>query len=145
MSSQVLAKKSLVLTSFVLFSLIFVGLVFSLEISGVEGQEHTNYLSWLVIAYVAGLSMIVLPCTLPLVFIIVPLSMGKGYKKGISMALLFSLGLVITITAYGVGIAAIGQSASLDQVSTVMFLIAGVAAFVFGLSQLKIISASSAF
>ncbi len=140
MSSQVLAKKSLVLTSFVLFSLIFVGLVFSLEISGVEGQEHTSYLSWLVIAYVAGLSMIVLPCTLPLVFIIVPLSMGKGYKKGVSMALLFSLGLVITITAYGVGIAAIGQSASLDQVSTVMFLIAGVAAFVFGLSQLKIIS-----
>ena len=140
MSSQVLAKKSLVLTSFVLFSLIFVGLVFSLEISGVEGQEHTSYLSWLVIAYVAGLSMIVLPCTLPLVFIIVPLSMGKGYKKGISMALLFSLGLVITITAYGIGIAAIGQSASLDQVSTVMFLIAGVAAFVFGLSQLKIIS-----
>ncbi len=140
MSSQVLAKKSLVLTSFVLFSLIFVGLVFSLEISGIEDQEHTSYLSWLVIAYIAGLSMIVLPCTLPLVFIIVPLSMGKGYKKGISMALLFSLGLVITITAYGVGIAAIGQSASLDQVSTVMFLIAGVAAFVFGLSQLKIIS-----
>jgi len=140
MSSQVLAKKSMVLVSFTLFSLIFVGLVFSLEISGIDDQEHTSYLSWLVIAYVAGLSMIVLPCTLPLVFIIVPLSMGKGYKKGITMALLFSLGLVITITAYGVGIAAIGQSASLDQVSTVMFLIAGVAAFVFGLSQLKIIS-----
>ncbi len=140
MSSQALAKKSLILISFTLFSLIFVGLVFSLEISGIEGQEHTSYLSWLVIAYVAGLSMIVLPCTLPLVFIIVPLSMGKGYKKGITMALLFSLGLVITITAYGVGIAVIGQSASLDQVSTVMFLIAGVAAFVFGLSQLKIIS-----
>jgi len=140
MSSQVLAKKSLVLISFTLFSLIFVGLVFSLEISGIEDQEHTSYLSWLVIAYVAGLSMIVLPCTLPLVFIIVPLSMGKGYKKGLSMALLFSLGLVITITAYGIGIAAIGQSASLDQVSTVMFLIAGSAAFIFGLSQLKIIS-----
>jgi len=140
MSSQVLAKKSLVLISFALFSLIFVGLVFSLEISGIEGQEHTSYLSWLVIAYVAGLSMIVLPCTLPLVFIIVPLSMGKGYKKGLTMALLFSLGLVITITSYGIGIAAIGQSASLDQVSTVMFLIAGSAAFIFGLSQLKIIS-----
>ncbi len=140
MSSQVFAKKSLVLISFTLFSLIFIGVVFSLEISGIDGQEQTSYLSWLVIAYVAGLSMIVLPCTLPLVFIIVPLSMGKGYKKGLAMALLFSFGLVITITAYGIGIAAIGQSASLDQVSTVMFLIAGVAAFVFGLSQLKIIS-----
>jgi len=140
MSSQVLAKKSMVLISFALFSLIFVGLVFALETSEIDSQEHTSYLSWLVIAYVAGLSMIVLPCTLPLVFIIVPLSMGKGYKKGLAMALLFSLGLVITITAYGVGIAAIGQSASLDQVTTVMFLIAGSAAFIFGLSQLKIIS-----
>jgi len=140
MSSQVLAKKSMVLIAFVLFSLIFVGLVFSLETSAIDSQEKSSYLSWLVIAYVAGLSMIVLPCTLPLVFIIVPLSMGKGYKQGITMALLFSLGLVITITAYGVGIAAIGQSASLDQVSTIMFLIAGVSAFVFGLSQLKIFS-----
>lgn len=142
MSSQVLAKKSMVLIAFALFSLIFIGMIFSLETSSsvIQGQEHTTYLSWLVIAYVAGLSMIVLPCTLPLVFIIVPLSMGKGYKKGLAMALLFSLGLVITITSYGIGIAAIGQSASLDQASTVMFLIAGLAAFVFGLSQLKIIS-----
>ncbi len=140
MSSQILAKKSMVSISFALFSLIFIGMVFSLETSVIDGQEHTSYLSWLVIAYVAGLSMIVLPCTLPLVFIIVPLSMGKGYKKGLAMALLFSLGLVITITAYGVGIAALGQSASLDQITTVMFLIAGSAAFVFGLSQLKIIS-----
>lgn len=141
MSSQIIAKKSMVLISFALFSLIFIGAIFSLGTSSViDGREHATYLSWLVIAYVAGLSMIVLPCTLPLVFIIVPLSMGKGYKKGFAMALLFSLGLVITITSYGIGIAAIGQSTSLDQASTAMFLIAGIAAFVFGLSQLKIIS-----
>jgi len=53
---------------------------------------------------------------------------------------LFGLGLTITIAAYGIAIAAIGQSASLDQASTIMFLIAGIAAFIFGLSQLKIIS-----
>lgn len=140
MTSQELAKKSMVLISFALFSLIFIGAIFSLEMSVIDGKEHTSYLSWIVIAYVAGLSMIVLPCTLPLVFIIVPLSMGKGYKKGLAMALLFSLGLVITITSYGIGIAAIGQSASLDQASTAMFLIAGIAAFVFGLSQLKVIT-----
>ena len=105
-----------------------------------SSQEHTSYLSWTVIAYVAGLSMIVLPCTLPLVFIIVPLSMGQGYKKGLLMALLFGAGLTITITAYGAGVAYFGQTASLDRVSTVMFLIAGIAAFVFGLSQLKLLS-----
>jgi len=136
----VLAKKSMVLISFALFSLIFIGAVFALETSVIDGQEHATYLSWLVIAYVAGLSMIILPCTLPLVFIIVPLSMGKGYKKGLSMALLFSLGLVITITSYGIAIAALGQSASLNQISTIMFLIAGVASFIFGISQLKLIS-----
>jgi len=141
MSSQVFAKKSLVLISFILISLIFVGVIFSITSDfAVENQGSTTYLSWLIIAYIAGLSMIILPCTLPLVFIIVPLSMGKGYKKGLTMALLFGAGLTITIAAYGAGVAIIGETASLDQVSTVMFLIAGIAAFMFGLSQLKLIS-----
>jgi len=141
MSSQVLAKKSMVMIAFVLFSLIFIGIVFSLGTTfTTEGKENTEFLSWMVIAYVAGLSMIVLPCTLPLVFIIVPLSMGQGYKKGLSMALLFGLGLTLTIASYGIAISIIGQTASLDQASTLMFLIAGLSAFVFGLSQLKIIS-----
>ena len=141
MSSQLGARKSLVIICFVLFSFIFVGGIFSLtnEVVVEEFQEP-SYLSWLTIAYVAGLSMIVLPCTLPLVFIIVPLSMGKGYKKGLSMSLLFGAGLTITIAAYGSGIAILGQTASLDQVSTIMFLIAGIAAFLFGLSQLKLIN-----
>ncbi len=137
---QIPAKKSLVLVSFILFSLIFVGIIFSVTSElAVEGKEQTSFLTWTIIAYVAGLSMIVLPCTLPLVFIIVPMSMGHGYKKGLSMALLFGVGLAITITLYGFGVALLGQTASLDQISTVMFLIAGIAAFVFGLSQLKLI------
>jgi len=141
MSSVVIAKKSMVLISFGLFSLIFLGMIFALETSmSLDENVHATYLSWIIIAYVAGLSMIILPCTLPLVFIIVPLSMGQGYKKGLTMAILFGLGLTVTIAAYGIAIAAIGQSASLDQASTVMFLIAGIAAFIFGLSQLKIIS-----
>ena len=130
----------MVLVLFILFSLIFVGVIFSVTSElAVEGKEHTSFLTWTIIAYVAGLSMIVLPCTLPLVFIIVPMSMGHGYKKGLSMALLFGAGLTITITLYGFGVAFLGQSASLDQISTIMFLIAGIAAFLFGLSQLKLI------
>ncbi len=141
MSIQIPAKQSLVLVSFGLFSLIFVGIIFSVTSElAVEGKEHASFLSWTIIAYVAGLSMIVLPCTLPLVFIIVPMSVGQGYKKGLSMALLFGAGLTITITLYGFGVASLGQTASLDQVSTVMFLIAGIAAFLFGLSQLKLIN-----
>jgi len=141
MSNSVLAKKSGIILAFVLFSFIFLGVIFSLtsDLSVKAGSEF-SYPSWLVIAYVAGLSMIILPCTLPLVFIIIPLSMGKGYKKGLSMALLFGAGLITTITLYGLAVAIIGKTASLDQFSTIMFLIAGIAGFVFGLSQLKLIT-----
>jgi cytochrome c-type biogenesis protein len=139
--STILAKKSGVILAFVLFSFIFLGIIFSLisDLSVKSGSEF-SYPSWLVIAYVAGLSMIILPCTLPLVFIIIPLSMGKGYKKGLSMALLFGAGLITTITLYGLAVATIGKTTSLDQFSTIMFLIAGIAGFVFGLSQLKLIT-----
>jgi cytochrome c-type biogenesis protein len=138
MSEQVTAKKFLILTAFILFSLIFLGGVFAATnpVAISAGQE-LSYPSWLTISYLAGLSMIILPCTLPLVFIIIPLSMGKGGKKGLSMALLFGAGLTITITFYGFGIGALGQTADLDQISVYMFLIAGIAAFIFGLSQLK--------
>ncbi len=140
MSLQITAKKSVIMIFFILFSLIFLGAMFSMSSDiSVGAEQDTSYQSWIVIAYVAGLSMIVLPCTLPLVFIIVPLSMGQTYKKGLLMALIFGSGLIITITAYGIGIGILGQTASLEQISTIMFLIAGIAAFVFGLSQLKLI------
>ena len=139
MSTQIAAKKSLIAIVFALFSLIFVGGIFGItnETAIGAGQE-LSYPSWLIIAYLAGLSMIILPCTLPLVFIIIPLSMGKGGKKGLMMASLFGAGLTITIMFYGLGIGALGQTADLDQISIYMFLIAGIAAFLFGLSQLKL-------
>ncbi len=139
MSNKIVAKKSLIGILFVLFSLIFVGGIFGVtnDIAISSGQE-LSYPSWLIIAYLAGLSMIILPCTLPLVFIIIPLSMGKGGKKGLLMATMFGTGLTITIMFYGLGIGVLGQTADLDQISIYMFLIAGLAAFLFGLSQLKL-------
>ena len=139
MSEQVIVKKFLIITVFILFSLIFVsGIFVATNTVAVSAGQELSYPSWLMISYLAGLSMIVLPCTLPLVFIIIPLSMGKGGKKGLVMALLFGVGLTITITFYGFGIGIMGQTANLDQISVYMFLIAGIAAFIFGLSQLKL-------
>jgi len=139
-SNTIVAKKSLIAIVFVLFSLIFVGGIFGVtnDIAISSGQE-LSYPSWLIISYLAGLSMIILPCTLPLVFIIIPLSMGKGGKKGLLMASMFGAGLTITIMFYGLGIGILGQTADLDQISIYMFLIAGLAAFLFGLSQLKLV------
>ena len=143
MSQETGFKKVSVLVVFGLFSLVFVGIVFAVtsEISvNATNQDSVSYIGWLTIAYVAGLSMIVLPCTLPLVFIIVPITMSHSKRKGLLMAILFGAGLVTTITAYGAGVAEFGKIASLDQISFVMFFIAGVAAFVFGLSQLKLLN-----
>ncbi|MDH3617884.1 MAG: sulfite exporter TauE/SafE family protein [Nitrosopumilus sp.] len=139
MSSKIVVKKSLITALFILVSLIFVGGIFGLtNDTAISAGQELSYPSWLIISYLAGLSMIILPCTLPLVFIIIPLSMGKGGKKGLLMASLFGAGLTITIMFYGLGIGIIGQTADLDQISIYMFLIAGIAAFLFGLSQLKL-------
>ena len=100
----------------------------------------------LAFSYVAGISMIVIPCTLPLAFIIVPLSMGKGYKKGLGMALFFGLGLAIMLSIYGLFVGIAGNILGLDQaigqasiISKVLFMIGGAAALLFGLSELGLL------
>jgi len=92
------------------------------------------------LSFAGGVSNIFLPCTLPLVFVIVPLSMGQGYKKGLIMALLFGAGLTIMLAIYGAGIAVAGKYLGLDQTTRILYLVAGVAALVFGLSELALIT-----
>ncbi|OGD24287.1 hypothetical protein A2Z10_02690 [Candidatus Azambacteria bacterium RBG_16_47_10] len=125
------------------FKIFFVSLAFGLltaiiialtYLATSAGETLTTILS-----FAGGVSNIVLPCTLPLVFIIVPLSMGKGYKKGLVMALLFGLGLTVMLAIYGAGIALVGKYLGLDQATRILYIIAGIAAFVFGLSTLALI------
>jgi cytochrome c-type biogenesis protein len=121
-------RTRLVLLAFVLFSLFVTGLAYL-----ATTPASTVGLG---LSYAAGLSMIVLPCTLPLVFVIVPMSMGEGYRKGFIMALLFGGGLTITLTVYAIFIAIAGSWLGLDQATRIMLIIAGVAAWVFGLGEL---------
>ncbi len=121
----------LVASASVLFSVFAVGLV-SLATSPLE-------VGTLTLAYTSGLSMIVLPCTLPAVLVVVPLSLGRGRRRGLTMAGLFGLGLTLTITAYGVAVAYLGKILYLDTVTLFMWLVAGVAAYVFGLGELGLV------
>jgi cytochrome c-type biogenesis protein len=124
-------KIFLLTTGLLLFSIFVIGL-FVLATSPLEVVSLT-------LAYTSGLSMIVLPCTLPAVFVIVPLSLGRGYRRGFIMALLFGLGLIITIGAYGVAIAYLGKILYLDQATLIMWLVAGIAAYVFGMAELGLL------
>lgn len=121
----------LVVLSGLLFSVILITLFY---LRTTPAQTAT-----LTLSYAAGVSMIFLPCTFPLVFVIVPLSMGKGAHKGLIMSLLFSLGLTITITLYSVSVALIGQALGLEKATMIMYIAAGLAAFIFGLTELKLI------
>lgn len=117
---------------FFLFVLFAGGLIW---LSGVGTPETSNLSFVLLLAYAAGLSMIILPCTLPLVFIIVPMCAGKGYKRGLLMAILFGLGLTITLTAYGIAMAYLGQVLGLGAATPIILVVAGLAAYAFGFSE----------
>lgn len=114
-----------------LLAVIVVGLFFL--------ASSTSGTTSLLLAYAAGLSMIFLPCTLPLAFIIVPLTMGHKPKKGLIMALLFGLGISITLAIYGVLTAGIGSFLGVDKATRIMFTLGGTAALLFGLSELKLL------
>lgn len=124
-------KKLLVSLAFLLFSIFVVGLFYFLV-------TPTEFVS-LPLAYAAGLSMIFLPCTLPLAFVIVPMAMRESPKKALVMSLLFGVGLVITITLYGVAAALIGGTFNLQAANIIFITIGGVTAYLFGLSELDLL------
>ncbi|MBI4994786.1 cytochrome C biogenesis protein, partial [Candidatus Peregrinibacteria bacterium] len=100
---------------------------------------------WYLFSFTAGLTMIVLPCTLPLAFVIVPLSMGKGPVKGLGIALSFGIGVALTLSLYGVIAAIIGEvaigtlGAPLELVKNWLYFIAGAFAYLFALGELGLI------
>ncbi len=89
--------------------------------------------------------MIVLPCTLPLAFVIVPMSMGKGFGKGIVTALSFGAGIALTLSFYGIAAAALGGfaiselNAPLETVKNYVYAIAGIFVYVFALSEIGLL------
>lgn len=135
--SQNGVPKKLIAFATLLFIIFIVGLLW---LAGAREQAAAGgtFGFMALLAFAAGLSMIVLPCTLPLVFVIVPLAAGKDYKRGFFMALLFGLGLTITITFYGIAMAFAGKIFGIAAATPILLMIAGAAAYLFGLSELNI-------
>ena len=136
------SKKILIGVLFVLFAVIVFGLVWFFLGSSASPVGF----GWYLFSFAAGLSMIVLPCTLPLAFVIVPLSMGRGVAKGFMIALAFGLGVAFTLSMYGVLAAVIGNiaigsfGAPLEVVKNWLYFIAGIFAYLFALGQLGLIN-----
>lgn len=132
-------------TLLVILFVILAAIVFGLLWFFTGGSASPVGAGWYLFSFAAGLSMIILPCTLPLAFVIVPLSMGKGIAKGFLIALAFGVGVAITLSMYGLITAAIGKTAiekagaDLETVKNWMYFIAGLFAYLFALGELKLI------
>ncbi len=135
------ARHWLVALVFGLVALIVFGLIWAFF--GSSGQIEG--LGWYLFSYAMGLTMIVLPCTFPLAFVIVPLSMGKGPAKGLGMALAFGAGVVITLSMYGVLAAIVGKTfitsfgLQAEGMKNWLYFIAGIIAYLFALGELGLI------
>ena len=130
---------------FLLFGLIGI-FIYGLQFVFSLGSGDVGSVPFLLFDYTVGLTMIFLPCTLPLAFVIVPLVMGKSYGKGIGMALAFGLGVTITLSLYGVLIGLFGQALGVSQVETaknILYAVAGLFAILFALGELKLIRFSA--
>lgn len=94
---------------------------------------------FLLFDYAVGLTMIFLPCTLPLAFVIVPLSLKKEIGRGIGIALSFALGVTITLSMYGAILGGVGQAIGaqkVEQVKNILYVVAGVLGFFFALAEI---------
>jgi cytochrome c-type biogenesis protein len=134
-------KRFLLIILFALLASIVFGLFWFFAL----GPATPVGFGWYLFSFAAGLSMIVMPCTLPLAFVIVPLSMGKGPAKGLLIALAFGIGVAFTLSMYGVLAAVIGKvaigslGAPLELVKNWLYLVAGIFAYIFALGELGLL------
>ncbi|OGZ46136.1 MAG: hypothetical protein A3C84_05130 [Candidatus Ryanbacteria bacterium RIFCSPHIGHO2_02_FULL_48_12] len=136
-------KTTLIFSAIILCALIVFGLLWAF-VFGPRASEVAG-ISWYLFSFAAGLTMIVLPCTLPLAFVIVPLSMGKGPVKGLGIALSFGAGVALMLSMYGVIAAAVGSvaigtlNAPLETVKNWVYFFAGIFAFLFALGGIGLV------
>jgi len=134
-------KTFLATSVIVLFGIMVFGLIWFFFL----GPSIPVGIGWYAFSFAAGLSMIVLPCTLPLAFVIVPLSMGKGPAKGFGLALAFGAGVTLMLSIYGIIAAIVGEvaigslGAPLEVVKNWMYFAAGSFAFLFALGEIGLL------
>jgi suppressor of ftsI len=139
---EVKIRSALLFCTIGVFAAIIFGLLYLFVLAPTAPGSSAG---WFLFAFATGITMIVMPCTLPLAFVIVPLSMGKGIAKGLGIALAFGIGIAVTQSFYGVIAALIGSfalgalGAPLESVKNWVYLVAGIFALLFALGEIGLI------
>ena len=130
------------LIAFVVVACLFLGIFFTAALGGVSEEGAAG---WFLFSFVSGIMALILPCTFPLLFVVIPLALGRGVLRSLAMILTFSLGVITVMTLYGVLIAYAGHlglsflpypiAAILDW----LYLFGGIFAYVLALGELGLI------
>lgn len=106
-------------------------------------------LIWYFLSFVIGLSMIVLPATLPVALITKPIATKTGSLNGVLAVLSFGFGVVITLSFYGVLISWIGKMGlsflhlRTEDVLGWVYFFSGIFVYFFSLSEIGLLRSSS--
>ena len=137
-------KAYIAVAAIIIATTIGIGMFWFLFLAPAAGTA-LGTMGWYLFSFAAGLTMIVLPCTLPLAFVIVPLSMGKGIVKGLGMALSFGVGVTMMLSVYGVLAALAGKAgldlmgAQVEDIKNWVYFIAGIFAYIFALAEIGLV------
>ncbi len=100
---------------------------------------------WYLFSFVSGVMTVVLPCSLPLLFVVVPLALGRGPERALGMILTFALGVVFVLSLYGAAVAYFGGwvlntfHIGNSTVTNWMYYFAGIFAYVLALGEVGLI------
>lgn len=137
--------KAIIAISAVVIALVIGAGLFWFLFLAPQAGEVLGRLGWYLFSFAAGLTMIVLPCTLPLAFVIVPLSMGKGLARGLGMALSFGAGVALMLSVYGILAALAGMAglsmmgAQVEDIKNWVYFFAGIFAYIFALAEIGLL------
>ncbi len=132
----------LALIAFVVIACLFLGIFFTAALGGV-GEEGAA--GWFLFSFASGVMALILPCTFPLLFVVIPLALGRGVLRSLGMILTFSLGVITVLTLYGVLIAYAGQIGSsflpypVSLILDWLYLFGGIFAYVLALGELGLV------
>lgn len=146
MDQQASRTKIAVTLAILTLGVVFVvGVLWTLFSNGLGDTGELGNVGWFVFSFAFGLTMIVMPCTLPLAFVIVPLAMGKSMVKGLGMALSFGVGVALMLSTYGLLAAAAGKAGldflggGIEDVKNWVYFIAGIFAYAFALGEIGLL------
>lgn len=144
-------KIILTIFSLLIVTISFVALLLTFVTAPVFASSiATDGMWWYLFSFVSGLISVILPCSLPIIFVVIPLALGDKTKKNperaLGMIFAFALGVMLILSLYGGVVAYFGGWAmsffqlKSEMVINWMYYFAGIFAYVLALGEIGLVN-----